>query len=172
MLRAKLQAGLDFLTAQIIAEIKAQGHVATGKLINSLETVIEQKGTLLVGKILINDYSGILNAGVSPERVPYTPRSGRKTSKYITALINWGRVVKPSLSEKELKSFAFAVAATAKKEGHPTRGSYAYSENGRRKSWAENSIDNNIDRFTEILDLELALVADIESVLNKFSQVR
>lgn len=168
MLKDRLQLGLDFLKDKIIEEITQQGHVASGKLIASVESVIQDKGSVLVGKILLNDYSYYLDKGVKAEKIPYTRGSGKKSSKYIDDLIAWGAIVKPSLSAKELKSFAFAVANKHKKEGNPTSGSYAFSKNGRRKAWSEFAIDNNLTAFVEILNLELALVAELENTISKF----
>jgi len=171
MLTKNLQNGLDFLKSAIIKEITDQGHNASGSLIKSIETIIEDKGSKLIGKILINDYSIYLDKGVRPEKVPYTRGSGGKTSKYIDALISWSKIVKPALSEKERKSFAFAVATTAKKGGHPTKGSYAFSNNGRRKAWSEFSIDNNLDQFVELLELEISLISELENKISEYLKV-
>lgn len=165
-----LKAGLEFLKKTIIDELSAQGHNASGKLLKSIETVVEEKGEALVGKILMNDYSIFLDKGVTADRVPYTRGSGAKRSKYIDALIEWSRYIKPSLAEKERKSFAFAVAHTAKQEGHPTRGSYAFSDNGRRKAFYEHSVEKNMERFLEILDLGSELQEAIDIKLNDLTK--
>jgi len=141
------------------AELKAQGHVATGKGIASIEALItEQSVDRLVGVIMAEDYLiGPVDKGVKRSRIPYTPGKSRaRTSLYIQGLINWIRTIKPSLSDQERKGFAFAIAATHKKEGMPTRGSYAFSANGRRKGWIENGIVLNaegIERRLRLLEL-------------------
>lgn len=76
---------------------------------------------------MINDYAIHIDKGVKPSRVPYTEGSGAKTSKYIDALVDWIKIIKPSLSEKERLGFAFGIARKAKKEGHTTRGSFKFS---------------------------------------------
>ena len=161
---------MDFLKGKIIEELAQQGHRASGALEKSIEALVEEKGSILVGKILMSDYSIYLDKGVKPERVPFNPGSGAKSSKYIDALIEWSRWIKPGLSERERKSFAFAVAHTAKREGHPTSGSYAFSQNGRRKSWSEFSIDRNLDEFIEILDLESEFNAELENKISQFTK--
>lgn len=152
-LKEAITKACNFLAEEIKKELLAQGHNATGNLIDSIEVRIEQTEEGYKGQIWINDYAFILNDGVKAERVPYKPGSGAKTSKYISALEKWVGVIKPSLTDKERLSFAFAIAKTAKKEGHPTRGSYAYSSNGRRKSWAEYAIDKNQKKIEDLLEL-------------------
>lgn len=137
-------------------ELKAQGHVATGRGLNSIQALItDQSVDRLVGVIMAEDYLiGPVDKGVKRSRIPYTPgRSRARTSLYIQGLINWARTVKPGLSDQERKSFAFAVAAKHKKEGMPTRGSYAFSSNGRRKGWIENGIELNAAGIADRLRL-------------------
>lgn len=170
MLTVHLREGMEFLKKEMIKELQDQGHSATGKLLASIETIVQDKGNKLVGSILLNDYSIYLDKGVKPEKVPYTQGSGAKKSKYIDALIEWAKTVKPTLSERERKSFAFAVARKAKIEGHPTRGSYAYSSNGRRTGWSEYSIDNNLTKFVELLKLEASIISVMDNAISQFTK--
>lgn len=140
-------------------EITDQGHKASGKLLESIEIVIEETPTGFIGKILMEDYSIILDRGVRAGNVPYRAGSGAKKSKYIDALIEWIKIIKPSLQAKERKSFAFAIAKTAKKQGHPTKGSFKYSKNKRRREWSKYAIDQNLESFEELLDLGKAVAS-------------
>lgn len=162
-IRTSLDKALDFLIDKIKTEIEGQGHNASGKLLNSIEKVIEETPNGFIGRIMINDYAIYLDKGVKPSRVPYTEGSGAKTSKYIDALVDWIKIIKPSLSEKERLGFAFGIARKAKKEGHPTRGSYKFSSNGRRKEWSKFAIDQNISSFEELLELGKAVAGAYES---------
>ncbi len=161
---------MDFLKGKIIEELAQQGHRASGALEKSIEVIIEEKGSILIGKILMNDYSYWLDKGVPADKVPYYPGSGRKSSKYIDALIDWSKWIKPALSEEERKSFAFAVATKAKQEGHPTSGSYAFSSNGRRKAWHENAIEKNLEEFEKILKLGDVLFEHINNLITEFTK--
>ena len=159
---AELLRVLKELEATGKAELKAQGHVATGRGINSIQALItEQSEDRAVGVIMAEDYLiGPVDKGVKRSRIPYTPGQSRaRTSLYIQGLINWARTVKPSLTDQERKSFAFAVAAKHKKEGMPTRGSYAFSTNGRRKGWIENGIELNAKGLGDRLRLFAILKA-------------
>lgn len=171
MEKVNLQKALDFAADEIRKEIKNQGHVATGNLLNSVRTEITDKGDTLVGRVYIADYAGILNKGVKASRVPYTRGSGAGSSRYIDALIGWIRVIKPGMSDVERKSFAFAIANKAKKEGHPTRGSYAFSQNGRRTGWAKAAIQDNSDSIKQLLDLSEPVAALIRDMVNRINSL-
>jgi hypothetical protein len=170
MQRRNLQKALDFAAAQIRKEIIAQGHVATGNLLNSIHTEIEDKGDSLVGRVYIADYAGILDKGVSASRIPYSPGSGAGSSKYIDALVNWISTIKPGLSDTDKKSFAFAIANKAKKEGHPTRGSFAFSKNGRRTGWAKAAIQDKVNDVRQLLDLGPPIAALIRDMVNDINR--
>lgn len=136
------------------AELKAQGHVATGRGLASIEAMLtEQSVDRLVAVIMAEDYLvGPVDKGVKASKIPkFSGRGG--TSLRIQGLINWARTVKPSLSRDERKRFAFAVDTKHKKEGNPTRGSYAFSSNGRRKGWIENGIELNATGIADRLRL-------------------
>lgn len=144
---------LEALAEQAKAELFAQGHKATGRGINSIEAKITTADLdRLVGVILANDYLvGPVDKGVPAARVPFGGRGGGGKSKYISGLMAWARVVKPGLNAKERKSFVFAVAATHKREGIPTRGSFSFSSNGRRRDWIEYGIARNADTVEQTL---------------------
>jgi len=138
-------------------ELLAQGHNASGKGIQSIEAAIASGDISdLIGVILANDYLVPVDTGVSPARVPFGGIGGGGTSKYIQGLLNWADYIKPGLSEKEKKSFVFAVAHTHKKEGIPSNGAYSFTSNGRRTGWIEWGMDKNIDSLKiDLMLLEL-----------------
>ena len=139
-------------------ELAEQGHRATGKGIKSIEPKVTAEGLdKLVGTILANDYLIPVDTGVKAARIPYSPGSGARTSKYIQGLIRWVGIIKPSLSTKERKGMAFAVAAKHKREGMPTRGSYSFSSNGRRTGWVKHGIEDNVERLVEMSGILQAL---------------
>jgi len=86
-------------------ELELQGHIATGKLRDSIRFEMNyQNGTIKID-FFIEDYGQIVDSGVEANRVPFGGKSGGATSKYIQALFNWSRIVKPSISDKERKYF-------------------------------------------------------------------
>lgn len=137
-------------------ELRQQGHYVTGKTENSFRYEIRWiSANTIRCEIWANESAIILNHGVAAQKVPYFPNSGRTKSKYIEALLLWAANIRPELSEKERKSFVFAVAKKAKKEGHPTRGSYRYSKNSRRKDWIKFGVDANIQDIMNELDFNI-----------------
>jgi hypothetical protein len=135
-------------------ELASQGHRVTGETERSFKAELKVIGVYHYElTILVKTSAIILNYGVEAKRVPYTPGKPRgSVSKYIQALLNWAALVKPQLSDKERKSFVFAVAKKASKEGHPTSGSYAFSKNGRRKDWLSFGISMNENLIKTIIN--------------------
>jgi hypothetical protein len=153
---ARFQALLDELADAGREEITQQGHVATGRGRDSLEGQIVSKNLAkLEGAIMAADYMvGPVNDGVKASRVPFGGgRSRGGKSKYIQGLVTWLRTIKPSLSDQERLSMAFAIGRTAKREGHPTRGSYAFSRNGARTSWIRRGLEINAEEIERRLRL-------------------
>ena len=171
LIEKALQAALEFLKGAIQEEIENQGHKATGNLIESIEIKIQRTADGFKGQIFMQDYAFILDKGVKANRVPYNRGSGKKTSKYIDALMVWISVIKPSMGARERKSFAFAIANKAKQEGHPTKGSFAFSRNGRRREWAKYAIDNNIQQLENILDLGNFVAVLIDNAVTDFQKL-
>lgn len=165
-LEKSMELAMAWLREQVRQELTDQGHVATGRLINSIEIRTSQDAEGVTGQLWVEDYGVILEYGVAPHKVPYTPGSGKGTSKYITALIDWIGVIKPGLAVAEKKSFAFAIAKTAKREGHPTKGSFAYSVNGRRKAWAETVFGASEERFITMLNLDKYMAVFFDNAIN------
>ena len=120
-------------------EVKEQNFVLTGKLIKDIDTNVLNTLKGFVIQFLIKDYGVYLDKGVSPNKVPYNPGSGAKKSKYITGLIRWARL-KFGANKKSAKSIAFAVARIHKKEGIASKGSRAFSKNGKRGGFIEDSL--------------------------------
>ena len=138
-------------------ELLNQGHRVTGETEKSFKAEIKIVGEYRYElSIYVKTSAIILNYGVEAKRIPYTPRKRGQgkggVSKYIQALLNWAANVKPSLSDSERKNFVFAVANKAKKEGHPTSGSYAFSKNGRRKDWITFAIEVNDSKLQSIIN--------------------
>lgn len=127
-----------------IQELEDQGHRATGRLIASVVAKVKAMMNDIELELSHLDYGIIVNTGLSPERVPYSRGSGAKSSKFIDALMGWIRLkgIAGGL-EKTVRSIAFAMATTMKKEGIPTKGSYRFTSNGRRTMW----IDYIYDRY-------------------------
>lgn len=125
----------------LIAELSAQGHRNTGALEKSLSYDVKREGDSIVAVMTAFEYGLYVEFGVPASRIPYTP-GGRKRggkSKYIQGLVTF--FSHKGLSPREALGAAFATARKHKREGMPTRGSYAFSSNGRRTGFTQNTLE-------------------------------
>ena len=142
---------------------RVQGHRMTGKLEKSTEGKVVAIPDGLVLDIVREKYGEIIDRGVNRRRIPFSPGSGAKTSKYIEGLIRFVRLrglrPKPGQTQKDI---AFAIAHKHKKVGLPTPGSRRFSQTGRRtgalnevydkeKSYIRNEITEQVFQYLEDL---------------------
>jgi hypothetical protein len=128
------------IKVSLVKELTEQGHILTGKLRDSIELVSKETARGFVIDGLFLDYGLPINTGVPGSRIPYTPGSGRKNSKYINGLIDFVKKRRLASKESEIKGIAFAIARTQKKQGQPTRGSFKFTKNGRRSNWVDQGL--------------------------------
>lgn len=133
---------LDFVTDALKEEYEQQGHKMTGALADTMRKEVEVLSDGVMGIIFINDYYKYLDKGVTANKIPFNPGSGKKHSKYIEGLINFFRI-RLGLDEPEAKGAAFATAWKHKQEGMPTAGSHAFSNNGRRLDFFTGTIQRS-----------------------------
>lgn len=162
----------DIAALSLKAELIKQGHVLTGKLLNSIHSVINETNDVITAVLELEEYGFIVNSGVTAAKIPFTPggRSGGRTSKYIEGLIKFFQL-KKGLSLKNAKSAAFATANVHKREGMPSRNSYSFSNNGKRTGFIEDGlkkIESSIDNLmantidTKIFDFYLQKLSEVK----------
>ena len=147
----------NFFQDELRKEIESQGHKDTGKLMDSIEYEILMDSDAVYITFTYLFYGEILNDGVKPKNIPFGNSTGATTSKYIEALKNWAT----RKGMKKPLSAAFAIAKAHKKQGMPTRGSYAFSLNGRRKKWRSFTLESYLPK-----SLEIFAGADLNELLN------
>jgi hypothetical protein len=143
-------------------ELIAQGHKATGNLVNSFEERVIELPDSMVLEILMDDYGTYVNSG---------RKSGGKKVP-INVLIEWIERRGIASGDKEVKNAAFAIQQKIYQEGSPTSGSFRFSSNGRRTGFIDFVIENELgDAFAE---LEKEVFEDydaaIASVVNDFNK--
>lgn len=138
-----------FVQNAIKDEIAQQGHRDTGKLIDSVSYEFEHDETEDVLRICFSwlKYGVYVDRGVKPQNVPFGGGTG-KTSKYIQGLIAWA---KRKGFDKPV-SAAFAIAHTHRKEGIPSKGSYRFSNNGRRKAFTKHALAASENKVRQMLE--------------------
>lgn len=156
-----LQDAMKRLQADLRKELKAQGHYLTGKLNDSIEYDIRVEGDFVIAEMEIEDYGLSVEFGIKPQNIPYSPGSGAGTSKYIQGLISFWN--KRGVGGREGIRAAFATARKHKREGMPTRGSYAFSSTGQRTGFASTVLERDLELIGRVLEdktgfnLEIAL---------------
>ena len=123
------------IIASLQKELLGQGHKATGNLINSFEQRVIELPNSIVIEILMDEYGIYVNEG--------RKTGGKKVP--INVLVEWIERKAIASGDKEVKSIAFAIQNTIHKEGIPTKGSFKFSNNGRRKGFIDFVIDNELD---------------------------
>ncbi|MEL6274592.1 MAG: hypothetical protein AAFU03_05795 [Bacteroidota bacterium] len=131
-------------------EVREQGHVASGRGLRSIDfEIFDRNPNRLVGAIVAEDYMiDDVDPGKTAAEVRREPRARR-----LVELANWIRIVRPGLSAQERRSFAFLIDRKHRQVGVPTRGSFAFSLNGRRTGW----IQEGVVKPAEQLDIERRL---------------
>jgi len=167
-----LQDAMKRLQDDLRKELKAQGHYLTGKLSDSIEYDIRVEGDFVRAEMEIEDYGLSMEFGVKPEKIPYSPGSGAGTSKYIQGLISFWN--KRGVTGREGVRAAFATAAKHKKEGMPTRSSFAFSTTGARTGFASTVIERDLELIGRILEEKTGATLEIQLVpeLGKIEPIR
>jgi len=162
----KLADDISVLAITVVAnEWRAQGHELSGSAVRQMETLVRMEINTLVIEGLVPDYMAINNQGVASNRIPYYPGSGRKTSKYISGLIDYVKR-RMGKSDKEAKGIAFAIASKHKREGMPTKGSVRFSTTGKRTGFIEQALDKNSPKFIELI--ENAITYSVEATIESY----
>lgn len=131
--KIRLEDLVDYLILKSREMITAQGHKATGKLIRSLEPRTEETPNNWTAKVFWEAYGAVIEGGLHRSRVPYSPGSGAKKSKFIDGLIKYVKLkgLRPKKGQT-VKGIAFAIATAGKQVGFPLPGSRRFSKTGRR----------------------------------------
>tara|TARA_R100001440_G_scaffold23689_1_gene38572 strand:+ start:2571 stop:3059 length:489 start_codon:yes stop_codon:yes gene_type:complete len=133
------------IIATLQKELLEQGHKDTGTLINSFEQRVIELPNSIVIDILMDEYGIYVNQG--------RKTGGKKVP--INVLVDWIERKAIVNGDKQVKSLAFAIQQTIHKEGIPTKGSFKFSNNGRRKGFIDFVIDNKLDNAISELEQQV-----------------
>jgi hypothetical protein len=133
------------IIASLQKELIEQGHEASGNLVNSFEQRVIEVPNSIVIEILMDEYGIYVNEG--------RKTGGKKVP--INVLVDWIERKAIVNGDKEVKSLAFAIQQTIHKEGIPTKGSFKFSNNGRRKGFIDFVIDNELDEVYNELEQQV-----------------
>ena len=133
------------IIASLQKELIEQGHEASGNLVNSFEQRVIEVPNSIVVEILMDKYGIYVNEG--------RKTGGKKVP--INVLVDWIERKAIVNGDKEVKSLAFAIQQTIHKEGIPTKGSFKFSNNGRRKGFIDFVINNELDEVYNELEQQV-----------------
>ncbi|NJO28573.1 MAG: hypothetical protein HC874_14285 [Richelia sp. SL_2_1] len=141
--------------AAVVLIWERQGHKLTGKFSSdSIEEKIIETASGISFEFYVDRYVKIIDDGVVPSRVAYTPGSKRGgKSKYIEGLTDYASK-RFGVSRKEAESIAFAIASKAIREGEggiPNRDSKRYSKTGERTGFIQRGLDSIQDELSELI---------------------
>ena len=90
--QAAIQAIARTAKEAVVIEWRRQGHELTGKAANTIEYEVEQKAGATNIRFYIQDYMANINQGIPANRIPYSPGSGAKFSKFIAGLTRYAKM--------------------------------------------------------------------------------
>jgi len=146
----ELQSIGNNITQRIKDELTAQGHVATGNLLNSIRA--EVSGATING--LAENYSVFVNNRSRPHGF---------NQQGIEELKAWMRV--KGINQDAL----WPIINKIKAEGTPTSGSFRFSKNGRRTDFVSHVLNEKREELTNDVNEQLliALGRTISDILDK-----
>ena len=138
-----------------------QGRSLTGALVNSIDYSVNATVTSTFIEFTLLDYGMILNYGVPANRIPYSPGSGAKSSKYIDGLKLYAKL-RFNANDKEAERIAFAIARKHKKFGMPL---------DKKIGAVQNGIDDSKDEVEALISEALTEVINV-MFLSSFAEVK
>lgn len=132
-----------------------QGRKLTGALVNSIDYSVNATVNSAFVEFTLLDYGMILNYGVPPNKIPFSPGSGAKSSKYIDGLKMFAKL-RFNANDKEAERIAFAIAHKHKKFGMPLDKRVGAIDNGIRdsKDEVEELISDALTKVIQVLFLD------------------
>ena len=157
----------EVIKKAVILNFKIQDHVMTGNLIDTIKYEIEATDFNAKIDFLLNDYGMVQNYGITPARIPYSPGSGKKTSKYIEGLKRFATIKLKAQNDKEALSIAFAIAKKHKLEGMPSNGSKLM---GKKTGAIDDALKDSNQEVTNLIDKALEEYVNLKFV-SAFSKI-
>ena len=138
-----------------------QGRTLTGALVNSIDYSENATVTSAFIEFTLLDYGMILNFGVPANRIPFSPGSGAKSSKYIDGLKMYAKL-RFNANDKEAERIAFAIARKHKKFGMPL---------DKKTGAVEKGLDESKEEVEELINEALTQVINV-LFLSSFAEVK
>ena len=141
---------MELFRDYIKKEGEDQGHRDTGKMLDTLEIVVNEESGQVTGKLLAEGYAVYLETGIRADRVNYP----------ISVMVSWWR--RKGLGEKDATRAAWATRANHKKFGIPSKASNAFSKTGKRINFVSDGIQKALFEAQNLFEKELETVIEFE----------
>jgi hypothetical protein len=141
---------MELFRDYIKKEGEDQAHRDTGKMLDTLEIVVNEESGQVTGKLLAEGYSVFVQAGVRADRVNYP----------IKIMVDWWR--RKGLNEKDATRAAFATRANHKKYGIPSKAANAFSKTGKRVGFVSDGIAKALFEAQQLFEKELETIIEFE----------
>jgi hypothetical protein len=138
-----------------------QGRSLTGALVNSIDYSVNATVTSAFVEFTLLDYGMILNYGVPPNKIPFSPGSGAKSSKYIDGLKMYAKL-RFNANDKEAERIAFAIARKHKKFGMPLN---------KKTGAVEKGLEESKDEVEALINEALTQVINV-MFLSSFAEIK
>lgn len=157
-IKDRINEALTLLTNEVKNQLEIQGHKNTGRLERSIVSEVKINAENILGTAYMEEYGINLDTGIPADKIVLT-------QKYLNGLIEYFR--SKGFAERSTK-IAFMTARAHKREGMPTRGSYAFSSNGKRTGFIQDSWDIVSDEFEKIIldELITKVAGEVEIMIN------
>lgn len=157
-----LQNAAFIIDAEIKKIFAEQGHSLTGAWEDSVSSTSTAPNEI---EGWAKTYGAILNEGVTPGKIPFNGAGSGGTSKYIQGLVNFWKLRKPGITEKQALQLAFATANAQKKEGMSTVASRVFSTWGDRQHYINIAFIEKDEEIADMVGIGLSQV--VNEVLNE-----
>ena len=141
---------MELFRDYIKKEGEDQGHRDTGKMLDTLEIVVDEESGQVTGKLLAEGYGVFVQTGIAAGRVNYP----------IRVMVEWWK--RKGLDEKSATRAAFATRAKHRREGIPTKASNAFSKTGKRVGFVSDGIQKALFEAQNLFEKELNTVIQFE----------
>lgn len=148
-------------------ELIEQGHVLNGTLRDSLEMEIEERVGGFTLSFIGLAYGVELNDGVVASEIP-----SKGSMRYKELLSDMAVYARKRFGSIGGVSYIIGrnIIEKWRVEGKPTRNSYRFSKNGRRKGWIDYVLENEKKDIDEIVS-EVLNIGIIDLIENEFLEL-
>lgn len=140
------------LEEDLKTELRLQGHYLTGQLERSITSDLAEDGKGVTLDVVAADYINQLETGLLPDEIVFNDAYTSGILRYVE--------LRFKVAGKEAIAIANKIIAAHAREGMPTRGSYKFSETGKRTEVLEDTYNTHEEQYDQIVEDSLGYELD------------